>query len=56
MKTKSDMTKKNTPKRKPYQKPTLRSEPVLEAELGATCNGSTAGGRKAVGPCTVIKT
>jgi hypothetical protein len=41
--------------KKPYQKPALKTEKVLEAGLGATCNGSSVGGRKSAGPCTIIK-
>ena len=48
------MTKSTKPKsapagtraRKPYKKPTIRTEKVLEAGLAGGCNGSTGGGRK----------
>jgi hypothetical protein len=49
------MEKKKSKNRKPYQKPTLKTEKVLEAGLGAVCNGSSVGGRKSSAPCTIIK-
>lgn len=45
--------------KKKYQKPTLTSEKILEAGLGATCNGTTTGGRKSATPAckaTSLKT
>lgn len=33
--------------KKLYKKPELKSERILEAGLAATCNGTTAGARKA---------
>ena len=43
-------------KKKPYKKPTIKSQKILEAGLGVVCNGTSAGGRKAVVPCTKLKT
>ena len=42
-------TKKNSKKKK-YTKPTLKSEKILDAGLGSTCNGTTNGGRKSATP------
>ncbi len=46
-------------KKKKYQKPKIKSEKILEAGLGATCNGTTTGGRKSATPAckaTSLKT
>lgn len=46
-------------KKKKYQKPKIKSEKILEAGLGATCNGTTNGGRKSATPAckaTSLKT
>ena len=54
-----DFNKGNKSKKKPYKKPTIISEKILEAGLGATCNGTTNGGRKAATPAckaTSLKT
>ncbi len=41
-------TKENKKKnKKPYSKPKIETEKILDAGLGATCNGSSSGGRKA---------
>lgn len=45
-----DFNKGNKSKKKPYKKPTIVSEKILEAGLGSTCNGTTTGGRKAATP------
>lgn len=53
---KSNDTKKS---KKKYKKPILISEKILEAGLGATCNGTTTGGRKSATPtckATSLKT
>jgi hypothetical protein len=50
---------KKVSKKKIYQKPKIRSEKILEAGLGATCNGTTNGGRKSATPAckaTSLKT
>lgn len=50
---------KKVSKKKIYQKPKIRSEKILEAGLGATCNGTTSGGRKSATPAckaTSLKT
>lgn len=53
MKTKTNEKKP----RKPYKKPAVQSEKVLDAAFAALCNGvSSSGGRKATGPCTHLKT
>lgn len=57
----NETTQKNESKKnkKKYQKPTLTSEKILEAGLGATCNGTTSGGRKSATPAckaTSLKT
>ena len=36
-----------------YEKPAIRTEPLTA--VAALCNGTTSGGRKAVGPCTKLK-
>ena len=42
-----------TKSKRKYQKPELKSEKILDAGLGATCNGTTNGGRKSATPaCT----
>lgn len=48
----NDQVKSNNTKKikKKYKKPTLMSEKILEAGLGATCNGTTSGGRKSATP------
>lgn len=51
-----DQKTENSDSKKKYVKPEMKSEEVLEAGLGQVCNGSSGGGRKAVGPCTIIKT
>ena len=47
----------NSKTKKPYAKPEIKTEKVLEAGLGSTCNGTTSGGRKADTPsgCTASK-
>ena len=41
------MTKKKDPKqKKKYEKPKLKTEKILEAALGITCDGTTQAGRK----------
>lgn len=42
--------------RKPFVKPKIESEQVLDAGLGQVCNGMTGGTRKDVGPCTTLST
>jgi len=54
---KQDLEKTNV--KKAYKKPKIKSEKILEAGLGATCNGTTAGGRKSATPAckaTSLKT
>lgn len=56
--TKATTNDKNRDKKK-YHKPQIKSEKILEAGLGATCNGTTAGGRKSATPAcrsTSLKT
>jgi hypothetical protein len=45
-----------TNKRRAYRKPEIRTEKILDAGLGHVCNGTAGGGRKAVAPCTTLKT
>ena len=52
---KNDKKVKND-KKKTYQKPQIKSQKILEAGLGAVCNGSQTGGRKGINPCTTLKT
>ncbi len=50
---------KKDSKKKTYQKPKIKSEKILEAGLGSTCNGTTTGGRKSATPAckaTSLKT
>lgn len=44
---KNDIKVKN---KKKYIKPKITSEKILTAGLGATCNGTTNGGRKSATP------
>jgi hypothetical protein len=37
-------------KKKKYTKPELKSEKILVAGLGASCNGTTSGSRKSATP------
>ncbi len=43
-------------KKKKYVKPKIMSEKILTAGLGATCNGTTSGGRKSATPACNSKT
>jgi len=48
----NDADKKNSKvkTKKKYSKPKIVSEKILTAGLGATCNGTTNGGRKSATP------
>ncbi|MEK6577876.1 MAG: hypothetical protein AABZ55_01500 [Bdellovibrionota bacterium] len=39
--------------RKKYEKPSIKTENLTA--VAALCNGTSTGGRKAVGPCTKLK-
>jgi hypothetical protein len=43
-------------KKKKFQKPQLKSQEILTAGLAVVCNGTVAAGRKAINPCTQLKT